>query len=294
MDKLSILTPTYNRASLLPRLYNSLIKQSNQNFTWYVVDDGSSDDTRDVINSYIQENKIKIKYFYKPNGGKHTALNIGIQQISEDLVMIVDSDDYLTSDAIQIVTNDAFRIEGSQFCGLGYLKESTNYNVVGKKYTGDCIEDTFINQRYNKNTYGDKCEVFKTAILKQFPFPEFDGEKFLSEATVWCRMSGPYKMVFINKAIYVCEYQEGGLSDGVRKRLFKNPKGAIECYNTLCGNGFKLNNKIKYTLLYLVHCFKDKRKFGEILKISSNKFFCFVLYPIGKLYYLHRKKIYDN
>ena len=291
---IAILTPTYNRATLLPRLYESLVNQTNKNFVWYVVDDGSSDNTKEVVEGFISEEKIKIKYFYKTNGGKHTALNVGIQQISEDLLIIVDSDDYLTTDAVQTVINDAFRIKGEQFCGLGYLKQSTNGNVVGKKYTEDYVEDTFINQRYNKKTYGDKCEVFKTAILKQFPFPEFEGEKFLSEATVWCKMSGPYKMVFINKAIYVCEYQEGGLSDGVRKRLFTNPKGAVKCYNTLCGKGFNLINRAKFVLLYIVHCLADNRKYQKIIKDCSSNFLCFIMYPLGYLIYIKRSRCFAS
>ena len=290
---LAILTPTYNRAELLTRVYESLKNQTNKNFVWYIVDDGSVDGTSEIVNGFINEEKIKIQYYKKENGGKHTAVNLGLEKIEEEFTLILDSDDALTLDACQIILNDLGKLT-NDFCGLGYLKANFNGQVVGKKYTKDYVEDTFINQRYNKNTWGDKAEVFRTSLLKQYPFPVFNGEKFLSESTIWCQISGKYKMAFYNKIVYNCEYQVGGLSDGVRKTLFKNPKGASCCYKVLSGKGFSLKNKIKYTILHLVHLFADNKTNKEIKKEVNNKFLGFVLYLPAKYIYLKRKKAFTN
>lgn len=296
MIKIAILTPSYNRAELLKRTYDSLKNQTNKEFVWYIVDDGSLDNTDEVVKGFIEENTknkdFKIVYIKKENGGKHTALNMGIKQIQEPFTIILDSDDYLKVDAIETIINDSSKIIDKKFCGLGYLKEKISGEVVGKLYTEDIIEDTFVNQRFNKNTYGDKCEIFKTEALKQFPFPEFDGENFLSEATVWCVMSGKYKMIFINKSIYVCEYQEGGLSDGVHKRLFKNPKGAMACYKVLSSKEFNFTLRVKYTIAYIVYGKAAGLTFKQLKRNNPNdKLLITLLYIPALLYFkkLQRK-----
>lgn len=290
---LAILTPTYNRCELLKKAYDSLKKQSNKNFVWYVVDDGSTDNTKQVVETFENENSVKVKYFHKENGGKHTALNVGLQKVAEDFVLILDSDDALTYDAVQTALADAATLDEG-FCGLGYLKSDAGGNVVGKNYTGDGVEDTFVNQRYNKNTFGDKAEVFRTEILKQFPFPQFDGEKFVSEAVVWCKMSGPYKMKFFNKAIYECEYQADGLTNNIKKILLRNPKGASACYKVLSGKQFNLKNKIKYTLLFDVYMLADQKKFKQIMRETNNRFLAFWLYIPAVIIFKKWKRSFAN
>ncbi len=298
--KLAILTPAFNRAELLKRTYKSLIEQSNKNFVWYIVDDGSTDKTEQVVEDFIKQNKnkkdFKIVYIKKENGGKHTALNTGLKEVKEDYVIILDSDDYLTNDAVETIFADTVKVDNNQdICGLGYLKLTTNGECVGKQYTQDGIVDTFINQRYNKNTYGDKAEVFKTEILKQFPFPEFENEKFVSEATVWCAMSGKYKMMFFNKGIYICEYQEGGLSDGVHKRLFKNPKGSVACYKQLSTNDFRLKLRVKYTSAYIVYSIEAGMSLKEMKENHmQNKFLISLLYLPAKICHKKRKSRFSN
>lgn len=287
--KLAILTPTFNRGELLKVAYNSLKSQSNKNFVWYVVDDGSSDNTREVVEEIENENAVCVKYFFKENGGKHTALNFGLQKVEEEFVIILDSDDILTNDAVEVILNDVKNL-GDNFCGIGYLKSSLDGKVVGMQYTSNGVEDTFVNQRYNKNTFGDKAEVFRTKILKQFSFPEFEDEKFLSEATVWCKMSGSYKMKFYNKVVYMCEYQTDGLSANVRKTLFQNPKGASACYKVLSGKGFNLKNRLKYTLLFIVYMLADGKKYKQIMKKTNSRFLTFWLYPFAVIIFKKWKR----
>ena len=135
--------------------------------------------------------------------------------------------------------------------------------------------------------------MFRTTTLKEFPFPVFDGEKFVSEATVFCKIYGKYKMAFYNKAFYRCEYQQGGLSDGVRKTLFKNPKGASACYKVLSGKEFNLKNKIKYTILHIVHLLADHKTKKEIMAQSNSKFLAFLLFLPAKIIFKKRKKSFN-
>lgn len=298
-NQMAILTPAYNRAELLKRTYESLKNQTSKNFVWYIVDDGSSDNTEQVVKDFIKESKkekdFEIIYTKKENGGKHTALNVGLKQIKENYVIILDSDDYLTNDAVETILQDIQLIDDkNEMCGLGYLRIKEDGSPIGKVYTQDGVVDTFINQRYNKNTYGDKAEVFKTGILKQFPFPEFENEKFVSESTVWCAMSGKYKMMFFNKGIYICEYQEGGLSDGIHKRLFKNPKGSSACYRQMSTKDFCFKLRVKYTIAYIVYSLEAGMSLKEMKENhSQNKFLISLLYIPSKIYHKKLKRRYE-
>lgn len=292
--ELAILTPTWNRAKLLSRLFESLQKQVDNNFIWYVVDDGSKDNTADVIEEFKKRANFEIKYYKKENGGKHTALNFGVEKIKEKFTFIVDSDDMLTPTAVQTIYEDMPKVEADSFCGMAYLRGVNDKEQIGKKFKKDLYADTFINARYNKSATGDKAEVFKTSALKEFKFPVFEGEIFISEASVWVKMSGPYKFLFINKIIYIGEYQPGGLTDNARRLNYNNPKGAAYCYKVLSGKGFNLKNKIKHTLLFEVHALACGMKRKEIIKESNNKFLAWLLYLPAKIIYRKRKKQYEK
>lgn len=289
--KLAILTPSYNRPELLSKAYASLICQTCKDFVWYVIDDGSKESQEPIVNEFIKENIIEIKYIRKENGGKHTALNVGINNVNEPAVLILDNDDALTPNAVETIKSDWNLIKNrEEICGIGYLRIKESGDVIGTQYSTNGVVDSFVNERYNNNTFGDKSEVYKTEILKKFPFPVFKGENFLSESTVWCKMSGSYKFLFINKGLYICNYQEDGLSNGIQKRLLCNPKGATECYKTLTTKEFNLKNRIKFTLLYILHAFAAKYKIKEIITKSNNKILTILLLPFGYALYLYRRR----
>ncbi len=294
-DMVAILTPSYNREELLEEAYQSLEKQTNKSFVWYIVDDGSVESQQQAVENIAKRATFKVVYNRKDNGGKHTAVNYGMQKITEPLTIILDNDDKLRSDAVDTILKDYQLIKDNpEICGLGYLKTDKNGQVVGVKYTVDGIVDTFINQRYNKKTFGDKCEVFKTEILKNYPFPEIKGERFLSETIVWCQMSGKYKMVFFNDGIYICEYRQGGLSDGVKKTLFNNPKGATLVYNSLTTKDFNLGVRVKNVLLYIIHSFACGNSASKTIKMANAKTLTFFLITVGWILYLNRKRRFKS
>lgn len=228
MNKLcTIMTPTYNRGKLLKNLYKSLLQQKNKKFEWIIIDDGSNDNTKNIVNEFICANIIDIQYFLKKNGGKHKAINFGLQYAKGDLLFIVDSDDVLPSDSIEKIFYYFSTIENSQkYAGIGGLKSYPNNKNVGESFGTHGYIDCTSLERKHFNILGDKAEVFYTDVLKQYPFPEFENEKFLSELVVWYKIAEDgYKIRWFNESIYICEYLEDGLTAHVNDNLIKSPKG---------------------------------------------------------------------
>ena len=273
MSVLTILTPAYNRAQLLPGLYESLLCQTNRDFEWFVMDDGSEDETGSLIGQYRAEGKLKIIYEKQENGGKHRALNRAIQQIDSELTFIVDSDDYLPANAVEIILSYhakyADKKEAEKLCGYSFLRCHSDGRVNTAYFPEDEKIDTYLSVRINGNIGGDKAEVFFTDILKQYPFPEYEGEKYMPEDVVWMRMSGPYRMVHINQNVYICDYLEGGLTNTGRRMKIHSPKGMVlrsKIY--LDSDEVCLRVKIKMMLLYIIYGhfaqYTNKKLLGEV------------------------------
>lgn len=271
--KITVLTPTYNRAHTLPVLYKSLLEQTSNDFEWLVVDDGSVDNTESLILGYIAEGKIDVRYIKQENGGKHRALNRGIAAIDSVLTIIVDSDDYLSDDAIETILKYYEKYEENEMiAGFSFLKAySSTRSVIGDNYPQEEFEDNYIECRIKKDVKGDKAEVFYTDILKKYNFTEFENEKFLSEDVVWIEMAKSYDMVYINKPIYFCEYLEGGLSKSDKKIKFNSPLGSMYRGKQLMYEKMNVSTRIKGAIIY--NCYKKEVKgaLPDILKITRLK-----------------------
>lgn len=233
---ISIVTATYNRAHLLPRLYESLKNQENKNFEWVVVDDGSVDNTENLIMEFNAENLININYFSKDNGGKHTALNIGIEISRYDYIFFVDSDDVLPVNSISIICDKIDLIKNNKnynkIAGICGSKAHLNGELVGTALNKDLICN-YLEFRYVLNIKGDKAEVFKKKVLQEFKFPEFKNEKFCPEALIWNRIAKNYNMYFFDDIVYLCEYQAGGLTDTIFKIRKESPNSTLLYYMEL-------------------------------------------------------------
>ena len=241
---ISILTPTYNRGNKLSKIYDSLLKQTSKNFEWIVVDDGSSDDTKNVVNSFIKENKMNIKYIYKENGGKHTALNVGTKEASGELILVLDSDDYLSDDAIEQATKywDKYK-DNDKICGMTFLRKISN-PIYKSKLFDECVSN-MIEFKYNQGNLIDMCEIIRTDILKQYPYPVFENERFLSEVIVTGEISKEYDMAYIPKEIYYAEYLEDGLSKNWMRLVVNNPNGARANSKNFMSKDYKFSIRIK-------------------------------------------------
>lgn len=233
--RLTICTPTYNRAKTLGRLYTSLTIQTSKQFEWLVIDDGSTDETEKVVESFIHEKKIEIRYYKQENQGKHVAVNKGVEKAKGLYFFIVDSDDWLPDSSVEQILELFNSIANKEkYAGVAGVKAYSNEKIVGKTFLEEHVDCTSL-QRRKYNILGDKAEVFYTDVLRRFPFPVFKGEKFLTESVVWYRIAkAGYKIRWTNKKVYFCEYLDEGLSHTTGK-----------C--TLNFEGFKLTVKEELT-----------------------------------------------
>lgn len=257
---ITILTPTYNRASLLPRLFDSLLRQTNKDFEWIVVDDGSTDDTREVVANLKEKcgGAFPMGYVYKANGGKHMAINIGAERARGELLFIADSDDLLIDDALETVANSWHDIsDDKSFAGIAGLDITMDTReVIGSGLPQEHIDCNAIDIRYRHHVTGDMKEVFRTEVLREFPFPEFTGERFCPEQLVWFRMARRYRLRYINKPIYIADYQPDGITAGITRARMRNPSASMLTYAELteCPVPFLVKVKAAINFWRFWHC----------------------------------------
>lgn len=280
---ITVLTPTFNRGGVLRSLWESLQKQTVKDFEWLVVDDGSTDGTKNLITQLQEKSDFPIRYIYKSNGGKHTALNVGIQTICSELTYIVDSDDCVTDDAVESILKIHKRYRSqNNICGYAFLRAFPDGKVNGKKFDVDEKIGSYIDVRVNGDDTGaDKAEVFKTHCLKEFPFPEYPNEKFLGEDLVWVRMARKYEMVHINKAIYVGNYLEDGLTNNRRKYNIASPIGCMHRAEEFMETDLKIKYRIKGGLQYIVYGKFAGVKVIDLIRKSKYKILATVCIPGG-------------
>jgi glycosyltransferase involved in cell wall biosynthesis len=248
---ITVFTPTYNRASLLLRLYDSLCKQTFNDFEWLIVDDGSQDDTERVVNTFIADGKLDIRYIKQANGGKHRAINRGVRVAKGELFFIVDSDDWLPNDSLETITMYYSEIKDDRmFAGVSGLDGFDDGKNIGDSLPQETIDCNSLDLRFKYKVSGDMSEVFRTEIMKEFPFPEIDGEKFCSEAVVWNRIANKYKLRYFNKIIYTAEYQPDGITSGIVKARMNSPIASMICYSELCSYRIPFLQKVKAAINY--------------------------------------------
>lgn len=230
-QRITVFTPTYNRAHTLGRLYQSLRDQTFVDFEWLIIDDGSTDGTKSLIEKYITDkNLFPIHYHLKSNGGKHTAINVGLEKAQGELFFTADSDDYLTSDALQKVDRWAASLpKDDKFCGVvgnwGSSADKTPNTIFNQVW-----RDANLLERHAEFSDapidGERAWVFFTDIHKKYVYPVFENEKFMTEAVAWNRMAQDgYKVRVFNDIIYIYKYLPGGLSLSGGQLFIDNPKG---------------------------------------------------------------------
>lgn len=222
----TFLTPTYNRAYILGKLYDSLCIQRDKDFEWLIIDDGSGDETEQLAEQWKGEADFPIRYYKQENGGKHRALNTGIPLAQAPWIFIIDSDDQVTPEAMDFIRRWTQEVEGRpEFAGVAGVRRTPGGKTVGEYPAGKTYVDAPDIKRRMYQLEGDKAEVYRTDILRKYPFPEYEGEKFLSECAVWNRigMDG-YLIRWYPEALSVSEYLADGLTKSEDKEA-RNYKG---------------------------------------------------------------------
>lgn len=287
----TILTPLYNRSEFIDRLYSCLCAQTVKDFQWLIIDDGSRDNSGDKLAELEKTAPFRMEYIYKENGGKHTALNFAHPYIKSDYVLILDSDDTLTPDAVEAVHTYIQKYGNDKSIGIFSFQRGTDTEHPLVDYPMNEEISDHIRYRINGNRPGDCCEVVRTEVLREYPFPVFEGEKFLSEAHLWIKSAEKYKTVYVRKVIYINDYQKGGLTDSGHRMRRTCPLGGMYTQRLGLDKRFALKYRIKRAVLLLYYGRLAGKKTGEILKYSRHPLFVgwFIL-PANLLYLIENYK----
>ncbi len=284
--KLTIFTPTYNRAYILPKLYNSLMNQSNKEFIWLVVDDGSTDETEMLVKKWIDESNICIQYIKQENQGKHIAHNTGVENCQTELFFCVDSDDYLLNNAVDDILSEYPNIRENSISGIVSLKLKPDYTPVGTKIPKN-VPYSSLSDLYEKyNFKGDTALIFKTSILKRYKFPKIRGEKFVGEEYIYCQIDEKYNLYISSKSYYVCDYLCDGYTSNMFNLIAKNPKGYMKLKQMKLKTSKRFFPSYKAASLYIVGGWLAGE--SKILKTSTKKTYVILAYPLALIVYIVR------
>lgn len=291
---LTVFTPTYNRAYILPKLYESLCRQSCDDFVWSIVDDGSTDNTEDLVRGWIDDNEIEIKYLKQENGGKMRAHNRGIERCDTPLFVCVDSDDYMTDTAVEEILDfwqKNYRGE-ENICGMiayRYMTDDNNIPNIVKRFppVSSCTMHSLM-KKYNHQ--GETVIILRTEVFEKFPFPEIAGEKFITEAFVYDQIDQTYKILLCDKAFVVCKYLPDGYTCS-RTSIYKHaPKGWAMYFNQQCNLWHKENSfkeQIKAITYYII--MSDAAGEKGIYKNCTDKSYRYFLAKIAS--YIYKRKL---
>lgn len=225
LNKLTVFTPTYNRAYCLHNCYESLKRQTCKDFVWLIIDDGSSDNTKELVDSWITENIIQIRYHWQKNQGMHGAHNTAYELIDTELNVCIDSDDYMPDDAVEKILSFWKKHGSDKVGGIIGLDSYTDGRVIGTKLPENLTSSTLFGL-YNKHgVTGDKKLVYRTELTKQYPYPIFKGEKYVGLAYKYYMIDQQYEMLLMNEVICCVEYLPDGSSMNMLKQYRRNPKG---------------------------------------------------------------------
>ena len=286
--RISILTPTYNRANLLGTLYQSLLKNKKDGIEieWIIMNDSSTDNTEEIVETWIQENKIEIIYNKQEHQGKMIAINNLVEKATGDVIIECDSDDYFTDNAFCIIEETIQENKNRDDCyAICFLKYNQKNENMGKKFAKK--ETTMFDLYFKDGETGEKALVFFSKIRKQYRHKLEKQEKFVTEARMYHEMDLQYKIVCVNKPIMVCEYQEDGYTRNVKKQFVENPYGYFEYFKEIFNHDMKdvtFKKRLYVIKHYILFSYltKTKNSFQNVNGIY-NKLLYLLLYIPGKI-----------
>ena len=273
---ITVFTPTYNRKKEIANLYNSLLKQDDKRFKWLIIDDGSTDGTEEYVKKIKKSNNILINYVKKENGGKMSAVNLAYKLCDTEAIITIDSDDELVPDAISKMMVDFKSVKNdSDIAGIVYLCIYKNSNkIVGTDFPSDNMRCSF-REIYDKyKVKGDKAIVWKTDVVKKYPYPMIEGEKFIPDAFIMNRISKDFSMLALNKVITKVEYLEGGYSNNYFALVKRNPKGNVLYFKEL----YEFQPSLYNVYVYILFSIYAKYNFKYIIENHRSKFKVLLLY----------------
>lgn len=232
--KISVLTPTYNRINLLERLYKSLVKNSDfgVEIEWLIMDDGSKNSPKEIVENFINENKIEIKYYEQENKGKMQAINELVQEATGDFIIDCDDDDYFTDNAFKNIKKSLEeKANEKDWYAICFLKYDQNGKNMGNLFKNK--KTTMFDLYFKEGENGEKALVFKSDIRKKYKHELIKNEKFITEARMYHKMDLNNKIICINEPIMICEYQNEGYTKNIKEEFKVNPYGYYEYFKEI-------------------------------------------------------------
>lgn len=291
MKTITVFTPTYNRAYLLPQLYESLCRQTSSDFLWMVIDDGSTDDTKALVEQWKAEGLITIAYYYKENGGMHTGHNLAYQEITTELNVCIDSDDYMPDNAIALILDFWEKNGDDRYAGiLGLDVYKDGRLVSNRKFPDNVKAGKYFQLKGKYGLVGDIKFVYRTEVIKKYPeYPVFQGEKFTPLGYKYLLIDQNYDMLFLNEPLCVVEYMEDGSTRNIIKQYFRNPNGFLHERKVRMEKAFTFKERFTNAMHYVATCIILKKT--SVLRESTNKLMTIAALPfgVGLYFYLKRK-----
>lgn len=290
---LTIFTPAYNRAHTLHLGYEALLRQTCQDFEWLIIDDGSTDNTRELVAGWMEENKIPISYHYQENQGMHGAHNTAYRLIDTELNTCIDSDDYMPDDAVEKIVTFWKKYGNDKVAGMIGLDQTIQGKIIGTTFPKE-LKDTTLFGFYENGGKGDKKLVYRTDIIKRYPeYPIFKGEKYVGLAYKYYCVDEDYSLLTMNDVLCIVEYQQDGSSMNMYKQYWKNPKG-FAFYRK---KEMQITRNWKRKFMVCIHYVSSSimAKNGLFIQDSPNKLLTILSIPFGLFLYLFiRYKVINN
>lgn len=290
MASLTVFTPAYNRAHTIGRTYESLCRQTCKDFVWLVVDDGSSDNTRELVEHWIAEGKISIRYIYQKNQGMHGAHNTAYRNISTELNTCIDSDDFMPDDAVEKILTFWRQHGSNQVAGIVGLDVTQDGKVIGTPFP-DGMKTTTLQGFYNAGGKGDKKMVYRTEVINKYPeYPLFEGERYVGLAYKYMLIDQDYELLTLNEPLVIVEYQQDGSSFNMFKQYWNNPRGFAFFRKTEMQVARSLKRKLQVCTHYVSSSIMSRN--WRFVQESPKKLLTVLCIPCGiALYLLIRHKV---
>ena len=294
MAFLTVFTPTYNRAHTLPRTYESLCGQDCKDFLWLIIDDGSTDETSELVRSWQnKENGFEIQYIYKENGGMHTAHNTAYENIHTELNVCIDSDDRIALGAVKKIRDTWEKVRDKGYAGMIALDADFSGNIIGKGFPAGMV-DTTLGGYYAAGGKGDKKLIYRTDVINSVPpYPVFPGERYVGLVYKYTLIDQKYKLFILGEVVCEVEYQTDGSTGTMWKQYLKNSQG----FAFLRKVAMKYPISKKRLIIDCIHYCSSSQiaKNRRYIQESPRKFLTVLCTPVGwMLTAVIRKKAKEN
>lgn len=280
----TVFTPTYNRERTLPLVYECLRAQTLTDFEWLIVDDGSTDGTAALVKRWQEERLLSVRYLVQQNAGKHVAHNLAVRAARGQFFLVLDSDDSCVPTALERFYHHWLSIpeaDRTQYSGVNCLCMDANGKVIGSPFPSDADGVPPVELWSRWGVHGEKWGFHRTDVLRNFLFPQFEGERFIAEGLVWNRIARQFKLRYVNEALRIYTPASGGLNARAVELRARNPRGACLFYQECLELTVGLKNRIRQAVNVLRFALHGRMSITATIRKSRFPVLCLTLLPVA-------------